>query len=325
MSRTGRGGGGNAPGGRVIVTCGEALVDFTPARCGEAQGYLPHPGGSPYNVAVGLGRLEAPVAFLGRLSVDAFGRLLRAHLAESGVDLRYVREGPEPSTLAFVHLSDGAEPEFVFYGEGTADRTLHPVDIPAGFPEDVTGLHFGSLSLVLEPVSSTLSGLLHREHGGRVISLDPNVRPALIADPPTYRRRLETWIARADVVKASRADLSWLYPHDPVADAASRWRSMGPALVVVTMGKDGAEGFGAAGAVRAPAPAVRVVDTVGAGDAFTAGLLARLHARRRLTRDGLRRLTTGDVADALRYANRVAALTCARAGADPPRRSEVEG
>ncbi len=308
----------------MIVICGEALVDFTPARCGDAEGYLPRPGGSPYNVAIGLARLEVPAAFLGRISHDAFGRRLRGHLAASGVDLRYLRAGREPTTLAFVHAAGGGEPEFSFYGEGAADRHLLPEHLPPAFPPDVAALHFGSLSLVLEPGASTLCSLLHREHGGRLISLDPNIRPGLIPDPAAHRRRLLELIARADVVKVSRADLTWLCSGEAAEHAAMRWKAMGPALVVVTLGPEGALALGAAGTIRVPGASVDVVDTVGAGDAFTAGLLAWLHHRGRLTRDGLRRLSPDDLAAALRYANRVAAMTCTRAGADPPRRKEVE-
>lgn len=307
----------------MIVVCGEALVDFTPVRSGEGEGYLPHPGGSPYNVAVALGRLEAPVAFLGRISTDAFGRLLRQHLVANGVDLRYLREGQEPSTLALVHLAEG-EPEFTFYGEGTADRQLRPEDLPGAFPRDVLALHGGSISLVLEPIASTLDGLMRRERRRRLISLDPNVRPGLIRDRETYRGRLEEWIASADVIKVSRTDLSWLYPQDPIDRVAERWRGMGPALVVLTLGEKGAQGFAPPGVVRVPGIPVRVVDTVGAGDAFTAGLLAWLSHHGRLTRGEVERLPEAELTRALDYANRVAALTCMRAGADPPRRQEVE-
>ncbi len=307
----------------MIVVCGEALVDFTPARGEAGEAYLPHPGGSPYNVAVALGRLEIPVAFLGRLSTDAFGRLLRRHLEANGVDLRYLREGPEPSTLAFVHLA-GAEPEFSFYGEGTADRQLRPEDLPAAFPPDALALHGGSISLALEPIASTLDRLMRRERGTRAISFDPNIRPGLIRDRESYCRRLEEWVASADLVKVSRTDLSWLYPRDPRDRAAARWREMGPALVVVTLGERGAQGFGPPGAVRVPGIPVRVADTVGAGDAFTAGLLAWLSRHGRLTRHELARLPEADLTRALHYANRVAALTCTRPGADPPRRREVE-
>jgi fructokinase len=309
---------------RVIVICGEALIDFTLARVGKAEGYRAHPGGSPYNVAVGLGRLEVRVAFLGRISQDFFGERLRQNLRDNGVDVRYVREGREPSTLAFVHAPKGAEPQFAFYGEGTADRRLRPEDVPAAFPADVHALHFGSISLVLEPAATTLEGVMRREHGRHLVSLDPNVRPGLIADRDAYRARLEGWVRAADVVKVSRADLSWLYPEDPVERIAERWKGLGPALVVVTLGREGAEGWGNAGMCRVPGMRVRVVDTVGAGDAFTSGLLAWVYRSDRLTRGGVERLSTDELAAALGYANRVAALTCTRAGADPPRRAEVD-
>lgn len=237
----------------MIVPCGEALVDFTPLRCGEAHGYRPRPGGSPANVAVALARLEAPAGFLGRLSRDAFGRLLRHYLADNRVDLRYVRDGPEPSTLAFIHVPEGGEPEFAFYGEGTADRHLLPRDLPDAFPPDVGAIHVGSIALVLEPIATTLEGLIRRERRARLISLDPNVRPSLIRDPAAYRGRLEGWLAAADIVKVSRADLAWLYPGAAPERSARRWRALGPAAVVVTLGPDGAEGFAPAGEARAGA------------------------------------------------------------------------
>lgn len=308
----------------MIVVCGEALVDFTLARCGDGVGYVPHPGGSPYNVAVALGRLDVPVAFLGRVSQDTFGRMLESHLAANGVDLRYVRCGPEPTTLAFVH-EEGGEPEFSFYGEGTADRSLRVSDLPGDFPEDVAVLHFGSISLVLEPAASTLDGLIARERGRRLLSLDPNVRPRLIGDREAYRRRMEGWVASCDLVKASRADLAWLYPGQEVEQVAERWRGLGPAVVVVTAGGQGAEGWTRSGAIHVPAVPVEVVDTVGAGDAFTAGLLAWLWRHGRTDRAGLAALDPSTLGEALAYAGRVAALTCTRPGADPPRRRDVEG
>jgi fructokinase len=311
-------------GVRVVVVSGEALIDFTSARFGTAEGYRAHPGGSPYNVAVGLGRLDAPVAFFGKISRDFFGERLRENLRDNSVDLRYLREGREPSTLAFVHAAEGKEPQYTFYGEGTADRRLLPEDVPPAFPQDVLALHFGSISLVLEPAATTLEGLMRREHGTRLVSLDPNVRPGLIADREAYRARLDGWVQVADVVKVSRADLSWVYPGDPVERVAERWRRMGPALIVITLGREGAAGWGGAGTLQVPGVSVRVVDTVGAGDAFTSGLLAWLHHHRRLTRDAVERLSPDELTHALGYANRVAALTCTRPGADPPRRADVD-
>jgi len=301
----------------VILVAGEALVDLTPARCGDGTGYLPRPGGSPYNVAIGLGRLDVPVGFLGRLSTDTFGRLLRERLQASQVSLTYVLDAEEPTTLAFVHLSDDEEPEYAFYTEGTAGRVLLPEHLPV-VPEGAA-MHFGSFSLALEPGASTLEGLMRRESRRRLLSLDPNVRPGLVADRDAYLRRLEGLVRLADLVKVSRADLAWLYPGQAPEAVASRWLGLGPALVLVTLGKDGAAAFGAAAHASAATPPVTVVDTVGAGDAFTSAALAWLHRHDALDRRGLETLGAAALEALLAFANGSAADTCTRPGADPPR------
>ncbi|RMF87696.1 MAG: carbohydrate kinase [Nitrospinota bacterium] len=309
----------------MIVVCGEALIDFTPSRSGTEPGYLCHPGGSPYNVAVALGRLEVPVAFLGKVSHDFFGQQLRRHLQANGVDLRYLREGAEPTALAFVHLEGGQEPCFTFYGERTADRMLFPTDLPVTFTPEIQALHFGSLALVLEPIASTLEELMCREQGRRLLSLDPNIRPALIADRRRYRNRLESWVERVDLIKASAADLSWLSPGVPIEQIARQWLDRGSKAVIITRGAEGAVGFLPGGTrVQVPGISVRVVDTVGAGDAFTAGLLAWLYRKALLHPEQIKRLRPAELTQALSYASRVAALTCTRAGAYPPHRWEVE-
>ena len=308
----------------MIVVCGEALIDLSPTSCGMELGYVPRPGGSPFNVAVALGRIEAPVAFLGRLSRDFFGQRLREHLVANGVDLRHVTEGPEPTTLAFVYLEAGHEAQYVFWTENSADRNLLPADLPPTFAEEVVALHFGSFSLVLEPTATTLELCMRREHGSRVISLDPNVRPGLIPDADAYRTRLEDWVGLADLVKVSRVDLAWLYPGEQVERSARRWLKLGAGLVVVTMGAEGSIGFVQAEVVHVPGSPVQVVDTVGVGDAFSAGLLAWLHREGRLKPQLLERISSKDLLRLLTYANRVSALACTRAGADPPYRSEVE-
>jgi fructokinase len=310
----------------MIVVCGEALIDWTPARCGKEMGYVPRPGGSPYNVAVALARLNIPSAFLGRVSEDLFGELLTRHLASNGVDLRYVRRGPEPTTLAFVQLEPGEEPRFAFYGEDSADRKLLPEDVPASFPEDVRAVHvgLGSITLLVDPAASTLEACMRREREARVISLDPNVRPALIADRRGYAARLEEWIRLTDIARASRADVAWLYPDREADEVAQRWLDLGARLVVVSLGEEGAVGIGPRVTVRVPAVPVEIVDAVGAGDSFMAGLLATLYRNDLLERDALEQLGSADLARALEYAARVAALTCTRAGADPPSRREVE-
>lgn len=307
----------------MIVVGGEALIDMTPSSCGVEHGYVPHFGGSPYNVAIALGRLGVPVAFLGRLSRDFFGQRLRAHLTANGVDVRYLRMGAEPSTLAFVSLGAGYEAQYAFWTENSADRNVTLMDLPAVFDGPLQAFHFGSFSLMLEPIATTLERLRDRERASRVICLDPNVRPALIGDAEAYRTRIESWVQLADIVKVSHQDLAWLFPDDPIEATARRWLRTGPSLVVVTVGAEGAVGFTRADSVESPAPQVRVVDTVGAGDAFSAAMLAWLHRHERLNREYLVDLSVNDLSELLSFANRVSAIACTRAGADPPHRSQV--
>lgn len=308
----------------AILVCGEALIDLVPARCGGEVGFVARGGGSPYNVAVGLARLGVGVGFLGRVSTDRFGRLLRERLAENGVDLAHLLAGPEPTTLAVVHLAEANEPDFAFYDAGTADRLIATGDLPGSLPESVGALHFGSISLVREPGATSFEALLLREAGRRLISLDPNVRPSLIPDRDAYLGRLYGWIAAADLVKVSGADLAWLYPGRPLEAVADDWLALGPRLVVVTRGERGAIARGAGGAAAVEGRLVEVSDTVGAGDAFTAGLLAWLERTGRLDQGSLARLDDRAIGEALFEANAVAAMTCTRAGAEPPTRAELE-
>jgi fructokinase len=310
-------------GGAMIVVCGEALVDMVPGQCGEEPGYVPRPGGSPYNVAIGLARLGAPTGFLGRLSSDRFGRLLRGHLEQNGVDLRYVVNGVEHTTLAFVHAGQGQDVEYDFYTENSADRNLRPADLPTALAPKVEALHFGSFSLALEPGASTLAALMSREQGKRLITLDPNVRQRIVGDLNSYRRRLEGWVATVDLVKASAADLAWLYPDLAPERVAEEWLQRGPALVVVTHGGEGSAAYGRRTSAAAKAPRVEVVDTVGAGDSFMSGAVAWLHHHGRLDPNGLDELSGPELKEMLLYAGRASALTCTRAGADPPTEAEL--
>jgi len=304
----------------MIVVCGEALIDLVsegPAR------WRALPGGSPANTAVGLARLGTPTALLARLADDVFGRQLREHLVGNGVDLRYAARAEEPTTLAFVEQTPhGAE--YAFYVSGTADWQWRDHELPAQMGDDVLALHTGSLALLMAPGAALIEELLRREHRNRVISVDPNVRPSMLPDRPNYRQRVERWIGTADIVKVSADDLAWLYPDEALEAVATRWAAAGPALVVVTRGADGAYARTAGGAdVDVPGEKVDVVDTVGAGDSFSAGLLHHLAESSLLTRPGLAALTSEDMAGAVRFAVRVAAVTCTRAGADPPTRADL--
>ncbi len=307
----------------MILVCGEAIIDFMPARCGGEEGFLPRPGGSPLNVAVGLARLDVATAFFGRISRDPFGRQLYTHLERNGIDLTFVRRGSEPTALAFVVSDQQGEADYAFRWEATADRRLVARDLPGSLPDRVAAIHVGSLGTTLEPAASTLEALIEREKERRIVSFDPNVRPPLVADREAYLGRLERIIANADVVKVSDDDLGWISPDESVERIARRWHASGPAVVVVTLGADGVVAVAATGMAEAGAPRVEIEDTVGAGDAFTSGLLAWFSQRETLDRTSLERLAVRELEEALAFASKVAALTCTRAGADPPRREEL--
>lgn len=305
----------------MIVVCGEALVDLVPVAAGGP--YAARPGGSPANVAVGLGRLGHEVALLARLSTDPFGRLLRDHLSASSVDLAAAVAAPEPTTLAVVSLDEAGQADYAFYVAGAADGGWDLAQLPAALP-DGAALHVsGSLALAVPSMGDALEALLERERGRRVLALDPNVRPLLVSDGPALRARLDRWLALVDLVKVSDEDLAWLAPGEPVEEIARRWRARGPAVVVVTRGGKGVHALGPAGAVDLPARPVEVADTVGAGDSFMGGLLAALAERGLLGRAALDALEEADLVATLGFAAEVAAVTCSRPGADPPWRSEL--
>jgi fructokinase len=313
---------GNGPPVDVLVA-GEALIDFVQTSRGVETAFVPSPGGSPLNVAVGLARLGVSTGFLGRLSSDLFGEMLHGHLRRNGVDLRYVEHGAGPTTLAFVVETPDHEPAYAFYANGAEDRQLDAESLPDRFPSTLHAIHFGSYSLAIEPIGTALASLMAREHGRRLLSLDPNVRPSIIGDLNLYRDRLLHWIDLCDVIKLSRADAEIVWPGCDPVESAHRWLERGPRLVVVTAGRDPAVGVTRRGTAEVAVPPVDVVDTVGAGDAFTAGLLAWLHQTDHLDRESLDLMPPNELAAGLAFAARVAAVTCSRRGATPPARDEV--
>jgi fructokinase len=309
----------------MILCCGEALIDFLPLP--EVGGYKPHPGGSVYNIAVGLGRLETPVGFFCKVSTDFFGDQLLDYLSENSVDTALCPRCDEPTTLAFVSLPGaGQEPRFMFYANQSADRLLSIDELP-GLPEDVKALHFGSISLVMEPGATALETLMRRESGAtRLLSLDPNVRPSLIRDRKAYRSRFEDWTSLVDIIKLSRADFEYLYPRRNFEAVIADWFRKGISLCIITLGGDGSFGCTASGLTAyVPTPQVEIADTVGAGDTFLAAALTYLDRGRYLEqRENLRTLTAMELANCLTFAGRAAAINCSRPGANPPYKHELE-
>jgi fructokinase len=301
----------------IVLVAGEALYDLV---LDDEENLRAHPGGGPFNTARTVGRLEQPVAYLGRLSSDRFGTTLERRLAADGVRVDAIVRTDEPTTLALAEIDESGSAVYHFYERGTSAPGLTPEAALAALPPAVGVLHVGTLGLVLEPMAAALEAVVDSLSGRALIAVDPNVRPGVIADPDAYRGRLERVLARSDVVKVSEDDLAWLDPDRAPAAAARALLHQGPTVVLLTRGAEGAMVVTAAGDVAVPAPVVVVVDTIGAGDAFGGGFLAWWQAQG-LGRDDLR--DDDLVLQATRFAALVAARTCERPGASPPRRSEV--
>jgi len=307
----------------VILSCGEALVDMLPRRTDAGEDvFAPCPGGAVFNTAVALGRLGVPAGFLSGLSTDVFGQMLAAALDASGVDTALCVRSARPTALAFVTLEDGRA-RYAFHDEMTAGRMIRAADLPA-VPQTAEALFFGGISLMVEPCGGAYQALMEREAGsGRVMMLDPNVRPSFIADEAVYRARIARMVALADIVKLSDEDLRWLEGPRGITGGAEAVLAQGPKVVFVTEGAAGAHAFTAARSVFVPARRVEVVDTVGAGDTFNAGVLAALHGAGLLTGAGVAALSEQSLREALTLGVRAAAVTVSRAGANPPWAKEL--
>lgn len=301
----------------MIVSCGEALIDFVP-REGDEPAYVPCTGGSPYNLAIAVSRLGARAGFLGKISSDFFGNLLFDRLLVEGVDTSLIRRSDRLTTLAFVGIERGREPRYAFYTNDSADRNLLEIDVPEKLPDEVECLEFGSISLLLEPGARTIKNLIRRETGRRAISYDPNIRSMMVNDVETFTREVEELAFLATIVKVSSADLEWLYPKRDSENSARAWLAAGAGIVVVTRGKDGAVILTPSFRVESGEYPVEVIDTVGAGDSFHGALLVRLNQLGKLSVHCAENLTRAEAIDALEFAIKASSLNCARRGADPP-------
>jgi fructokinase len=311
----------------VVAVAGEALVDLVPAPVGE---YLEiAPGGSPANVAVGLARLGVPARLLARIADDPLGRRVRAHLETNGVLLDHAVAAREQTSMALVTVGADGGPTYDFRVAGTADWQWTDDELADALDGPVVALHSGSLALTTPPGAAALRALVARAAATATISYDPNARPLLMGSPADVLAGVHELLAVADVVKVSEEDLGWLLPGRSPADVLEDWVARGPALVAVTLGGDGVLAATASGVrARRPGVPVEVVDTVGAGDTFSAALLAGLHRRDLLgaaRRPALRALDGPTVDALLDAAARAAAITCSRRGADPPTRAELDG
>jgi len=344
----------------MIICIGEALIDMVQAPVsGSGHGFFPLPGGSPYNTAIALGKMKVPVKFLGKFSTDFFGEILVKRLIDNNVGDDLIIRSNLNSTLSFVKLEKGKEPQYVFYTEETADRSLDIGDLPDKLPPETKCILFGSIAMTMEPLASAIDALILREatrknaipqkssksqdsgaHGTKataqdpmdiapVISFDPNIRPFMIKDKAAFIVRFEKWASSSTIAKISLADFEYLYPKLEPEKALMKILAMGPRLAICTMGKKGALAYlrrndGSITKVSAPVVDLPVIDTIGAGDTFHGAFISWLERRDKMSRTGLANLEEKDLYDALYFANKAASIVCTRRGAEPPTLREVE-
>lgn len=296
----------------MITVAGEALMDMLVSDAGQISA---HPGGGPFNVARAVARLGRPCQFLGRVSDDAFGRSLCAALRDAGVTLAVPAATTAPTTLALAEVDSDGVADYRFYLDGTSAGQLAPADVPAGVLASSSAIVLGGLGLLAEPMASTLAALLPGAAPRTTVLLDPNCRPHAITDMPAFRATVDGFLARTDIVKVSVDDLRLLEPRADAHHAARRLLASHPSAVLVTDGGGPVTVHTADGERTVRVPAVDVVDTVGAGDAFVAGFITWWCDQ------GCGRDQAGDLGlltEAARAAATVAAATCRTAGANLP-------
>ena len=306
----------------TIYVAGEALVDMVPGETADgARCFVPHPGGSPFNAAKAASLAGASAAFVGALSTDFMGDMLRADLVSAGVDAGEATASDRPTALAFVDFENG-EPRYAFHFEGTAETAVDPAIEAAPAPGDI--VQVGGLTLAdAAGRGAAIESFVGAQAGRRMISLDPNARPTLTPDREGWLARLERIAPSTAILKVSTEDLGYMAPGMDGADYAARALANGPSLVIVTGGGEGARAFTAAGSAGATAPRVEVVDTVGAGDTLMGSTLAWLVERGAATPDALAALGPDALGELLHFATVAAAINCTRAGCKPPTREEI--
>jgi fructokinase len=301
-----------------IICIGEALIDFKSQTTGFPLEYTGFPGGSPYNVAIAAARLGARVGFAGQISTDLFGISLLEYLEDNAVNTDFVTRAETPSTLGFVDERPNSV-RWTFNNLGTADTQYNPQPRPI-LPLETRFIAFGSISLLQEPSASSITEIITDHQNRATIVFDPNCRPSLLQNPKAYRIKLKTWLGLTQILKLSSDDLIWLKPNLSLQAAAEQFLRQGCEVVIVTQGAQGATLFSQKflTGIWVAAPVVDVIDTVGAGDTFTAGLMVALLARPNYTD-----FDHATWLEVLSFATKAAVLNCTRAGANPPTLAEL--
>ncbi|MET3936623.1 carbohydrate kinase [Arthrobacter sp. OAP107] len=305
----------------MITVIGESLVDIIDDQRRDNSDPEVHAGGSPLNVAVGCARLDLCTKLVTHFAEDRYGRMIADHLDSNGVES--IVGGSEPTSIALASQDAAGAAQYTF----SISWDINGASIPAlSAAESSLHVHTGSIATALPPGNKSVQGLVEAARPHATISFDPNCRPAISPDVAAAREQAEDFVAASDIVKASDEDLVWLYPYRTLEESMAAWLDLGPSLVALTRGADGPVLMTRQGRVELPGKPIAVADTVGAGDSFMAGLisgLAQMDMLGAAARPHLCSLSLDDLHALAAYANRAAAITCSRQGANPPTSAEL--
>ena len=289
----------------MIICCGESLIDMISiANAGNESVFAGLTGGAIFNTSIALGRLDVPVGLISGVSTDLFGEKIKKDLTESNVNIKLLIRNEKPTTLAFVDVKNG-QANYIFYDENSAGNSIHYSDFP-NIPKIATTLCFGGISLCTEPAASAYEKLFIQEIKNKVLFLDPNIRSTFISDEISYRKRLNKMISSSDILKVSDEDLDWIVASgSSINEKIEKLHNLGAKVI------------------NLPAQKVNVIDTVGAGDTFNAGFLAKLSKLKLLSKSNIKNLSSKQISMALEYGIKAASITVSRKGANPPLLSEI--
>ena len=308
----------------MIICCGESLIDMISiANAGNESVFAGLTGGAIFNTSIALGRLDVPVGLISGVSTDLFGKKITKDLTDSNVNIKLLIRNEKPTTLAFVDVKDG-QANYTFYDENSAGNSIHYSDFP-NIPKIATTLCFGGISLCTEPAASAYEKLFIQEIKNKVLFLDPNIRSTFISDEISYRKRLNKMISSSDILKVSDEDLDWIVASgSSINEKIEKLHNLGAKLIIVTKGAEGVAAYVKnKKVINLPAQKVNVIDTVGAGDTFNAGFLAKLSKLKLLSKSNIKNLSSKQISMALEYGIKAASITVSRKGANPPLLSEI--
>lgn len=310
----------------MFLICGEALFDFfTDADSDDSSsqlGFQAVAGGSPFNVAFGLARLQRKSSFFSGISTDFLGERLVRVLDREGVDRRHLVRVDNASTLAMVQLSSSGSPNYAFYFKDGADSSIGLTDLPQ-LENSTKAIHVGSYSLVVEPTSSTLLKLIEQQGDKRLVTLDPNVRLKIEPSLELWRERVDSFAQHADIIKVSEEDMASLYDDEEGSSQAAKWLEGRTSLVIITRGENGVSIYTPSGNDKVKTESVEVVDAVGAGDTFQAAMLCWLDEHDLVEANAVAGMTSEQLRRMVTFANTAAGITCKRRGPDLPYRHEL--